>query len=44
LNGSYGVLASGTVIGVGSVALDGVFIYDGQVTWTVIQKVNGNNV
>ena len=46
LKGSYGVLASGTVIGVGPVALVGVFNYDGngQVTGTVIQKVNGNNV
>jgi len=40
LKGSYGVLASGTVIGVGPVALVGVFNYDGngQVTGTVIQK------
>ena len=46
LSGSYGVLASGTVIGVGPVALVGVFNYDGhgQVKGTVIQKVNGNNV
>jgi hypothetical protein len=46
LNGSYGVSATGTVIGVGSVALIAVFKYDGQgnFTGTVIQKVNGNNV
>ena len=46
LNGSYGVLASGTVIGVGPVALVGVFNFDGdgRVTGIVIQKVNGNNV
>lgn len=46
LNGSYGVSASGTVIGVGPVASVGVFTFDGEdnMTGTVIQKVNGNNV
>ena len=46
LNGSYGVIASGTAIGVGSVALIGVFNFDGAgiVSGTVTQKVNGNNV
>ena len=46
LNGSYGVSASGTIIGVGPVALVGVFEYNdkGNLTGTAIQKVNGNNV
>jgi hypothetical protein len=46
LNGSYGVSASGTVIGVGPVALVGVLDYDGKgnLTGTIFQKVNGNNV
>src|SRR5690349_17660866 len=46
LNGSYGVIASGTIVGVGLVALIGVFNYDGagKMSGTVIQKVNGNNV
>jgi len=47
LNGSYGLTASGTVIGVGPVALVGVLEYDGKgnlTGGTVFQKVNGNNV
>jgi hypothetical protein len=46
LNGSYGVTATGTAIGVGPVALVGVFNYDGQGNFTgiIYQKVNGNNV
>jgi hypothetical protein len=46
LNGSYGLFGSGTIIGVGPVALVGVFTFDGKdnMTGTVIQKVNGNNV
>jgi hypothetical protein len=46
LNGSFGVYASGSVIGVGPVALLGVLTYDGNgnLTGTVFQKVNGNNV
>ncbi len=46
LNGHYGVSASGTIIGVGPFALVGVLEYDGKgnLTGTVFQKVNGNNV
>jgi hypothetical protein len=46
LNGTYGLYATGTVIGVGPVGLVGVLEYDGQgeFTGTVFQKVNGNLV
>jgi hypothetical protein len=46
LNGTYGLYATGTVIGVGPVGLVGVLKYDGRgaFTGTVFQKVNGNLV
>jgi hypothetical protein len=46
LNGTYGLYATGTVIGVGPVGLVAVLKYDGQgaFTGTVLQKVNGNLV
>ena len=45
-NGTYGLYATGTLIGVGPVGLVGVLNYDGQgaFTGTVFQKVNGNLV
>jgi len=45
LDGSYGLVGNGTVIGVGPVSLVGVLNYDGRgnLTGTVYQKVNGNN-
>ena len=44
LNGSYGLNANGTIIGVGPVGLVGVLKYDGLGTLTgiVFQRVNGN--
>lgn len=46
LKGSYGLVGTGTVIGVGPAALVGILRYDGRgnVTGISIQKVNGNNV
>ena len=46
LNGSYGLNATGTIIGVGPVGLVGVLKYDGRGTLTgiVFQRVNGNSV
>lgn len=46
LKGSYGLIGSGAVIGVGPAALVGILRYDGRgnVTGISIQKVNGNNV
>ena len=45
LNGSYGLVGNGTIIGVGPISLVGVLNYDGRgnLTGTVYQKVNGNN-
>jgi hypothetical protein len=46
LNGTYGLYATGDVIGVGAVGLVGVLTYDGKGAFsgTVFQKVNGNLV
>ena len=46
LNGAYSLVANGTVIGVGAIGLVGVLNYDGRgnLTGTIYQKVNGNNV
>jgi hypothetical protein len=46
INGTYGVIATGTAIGVGPVALVALFSFDGDghTNGTVFQKVNGNNV
>lgn len=46
LNGTYGLYATGTVIGVGPVGLVGVLTYDGKGAFsgTVFQKVNGSLV
>ena len=44
LNGTYGLNASGTIIGVGPVGLVGVLKYDGRSTFTgiIFQRTNGN--
>lgn len=44
LNGSYGLHATGTIIGVGPFAAVGVFTFDGRgnLSATLTQKVNGN--
>ena len=44
LNGSYGLYADGTVIGVGPTAVIAIFTYDGEgnLTGTGTSKVNGN--
>lgn len=46
LHGSYGLRATGTVIGVGDFAAVGRFDFDGhgQLTATLYVRVNGNNV
>ena len=46
LNGTYGLYATGDLIGIGPVGLVGVLTYDGKGTFsgTVFQKVNGNLV
>ena len=45
LHGSYGLHATGTVIGVGDFAAVGRFIFDGKgnLTATLFVRVNGNN-
>jgi len=46
LNGSYGLHATGTVIGVGDFAAVGRFTFDGKgnLTATLFVRVNGNNI
>jgi hypothetical protein len=46
LDGSYGLHATGTVIGVGDFAAVGRFVFDGNgnLTATLYVRVNGNNV
>ncbi|HJZ70815.1 MAG TPA: hypothetical protein VKE51_03695 [Vicinamibacterales bacterium] len=46
LHGSYGLHATGTVIGVGDFAAVGRFVFDGNgnLTATLYVRVNGNNV
>ena len=46
LNGSYGLHATGTILGVGPFSAVGRFIFDGQgnLTGILFERVNSNNV